>query len=153
GAGTLDRRRAGRRERGERAGATLARRDGKDGGSPSGYHRPPGRHRGARDGRLCRRLALAAERRSQGAGGAALRMKAALIWDPSFTRYRFRADHPFNPKRLELAISLIEELGLVDGERFRRVVPREATDEELLRVHSPEYIEMVKRVSEPGAER
>jgi acetoin utilization protein AcuC len=78
-------------------------------------------------------------------------MRAALVWDPSFTSYRFRPDHPFNPKRLELSISLIEAMGLVDGERFRLVPPRPATEEELLRVHSPEYVDAVRRLSAPGA--
>jgi acetoin utilization protein AcuC len=79
------------------------------------------------------------------------RMKTALIWDPAFTRYRFRPDHPFNPKRLELTISLMEMLGLMGGESAPVVAPRPATDEELLRVHSAEYIEAVKRLSLPGA--
>jgi acetoin utilization protein AcuC len=79
-------------------------------------------------------------------------MRAALIWDPAFTSYSFRPDHPFNPKRLELTISLIEEAGLVDGDRFRFEPPRIATDEDLLRVHSAEYLEAVKWLSAPGAE-
>lgn len=79
-------------------------------------------------------------------------MTAALIWDESFTAYNFRPDHPFSPRRLELAISLIEELGLIDGDR-RRVEPtRVATDEDLLRVHSREYIDAVRRLSQPGME-
>lgn len=73
-------------------------------------------------------------------------MDAALVWDPIFTSYRFRPDHPFNPKRLELTVSLIRELGLVDGERFPVVPPRRATDAELLTVHSPEYVAAVKRL-------
>jgi len=79
-------------------------------------------------------------------------MRAALIWDQAFTSYSFRPDHPFNPKRLELTISLIEEAGLVDGDRFRFEAPRMATDEDLLRVHSAEYLEAVKWLSVPGAE-
>lgn len=78
-------------------------------------------------------------------------MKAALVWNPASSTYRFRREHPFNPKRLELTISLIEELQLLEDERFRIVSSRSATDEELLRVHSREYIEAVKHFSEPGA--
>jgi len=73
-------------------------------------------------------------------------MKAALVWDPSFTAYRFRPDHPFNPRRLELAISLIEETGLLDGDRYRIVPTRVASDEELTRVHSRDFVEAVKRL-------
>ncbi|HEV7589023.1 MAG TPA: hypothetical protein VGO40_12975, partial [Longimicrobium sp.] len=78
--------------------------------------------------------------------------RTALIWDPSVTGYFFRPDHPFNPKRLELAVSLIEAMGLVGGERFPVVAPRHATDAELLRVHSAEYVDAVKRFSVEGAD-
>jgi acetoin utilization protein AcuC len=79
--------------------------------------------------------------------------RTALIWDPAVTNYFFRPDHPFNPRRLELTVSLIEELGLVGGEQYPVVAPRQATDAELLRVHSAEYIAAVKRFSLPGADR
>jgi acetoin utilization protein AcuC len=80
-------------------------------------------------------------------------MKAALVWDKSFTSYKFRSDHPFNPKRLELTVSLIEELGLLEASGLETVKPRVATDAELLRVHSPDFIAAVRRLSQPGADR
>jgi acetoin utilization protein AcuC len=73
------------------------------------------------------------------------------VWDPAVTGYRFRPDHPFNPKRLDLSISLIEALGLLDGTTCRMVAPRMATDEELLAVHSREYVDAVKRYSAGGS--
>lgn len=80
-------------------------------------------------------------------------MKAALVWDPSFTAYRFRPDHPFNPKRLELTISLIEEMELLSAPGLTVVPPRMATDAELMRVHAPEYVAAVKRLGSSGPER
>ncbi|HEX7240481.1 MAG TPA: acetoin utilization protein AcuC [Longimicrobiaceae bacterium] len=80
-------------------------------------------------------------------------MKSALIWDPGVLAYRFRPDHPFNPKRLELTVSLIEALGLLEGDGVRVVPPRTATAEDLLRVHSPEYVAAVRRLGEEGADR
>jgi len=74
-------------------------------------------------------------------------MKTAFIWDPALTRYFFNPEHPFNPKRLELALSMIEAYGLIGGENTPVVAPRPATDEELFRVHSPEYVEAVKSLS------
>lgn len=74
-------------------------------------------------------------------------MRTALIWDPSLTEYRFRPDHPFNPRRLELTVSLLEALELVGGPDTPVVAPRPATEEELLRVHAPEYVEAVRRLS------
>lgn len=78
--------------------------------------------------------------------------KTAFVWDPGVTRYRFRPDHPFNPKRLELTVSLLEELGLVGGPETPVVAPRMATDDELLRVHSRAYVDAVKRLSAEGAD-
>jgi acetoin utilization protein AcuC len=80
-------------------------------------------------------------------------MRAALIWDQSFLSYRFRPDHPFNPKRLELTVSLIEEMGLLEAPAFGVVKPRMATDEELLRVHDAAYIKAVKRLGQEGTVR
>jgi acetoin utilization protein AcuC len=77
-------------------------------------------------------------------------MRSALIWDPGVLEYRFRPDHPFNPKRLELTVSLIEALGLLDGDRHLLVPPRPATEKELLRVHSREYVDAVRRLGEAG---
>ena len=78
------------------------------------------------------------------------RVSSALIWDPAVTGYKFRPDHPFNPRRLELAVSLIEALGLVDGGEAGIVAPRTATEQELLAVHSREYLDAVRRFSEGG---
>lgn len=76
----------------------------------------------------------------------------ALIWDDVLATYRFRPDHPLNPRRLELAVGLIRALGLA-GDATRPVLaPRPATDAELLAVHAPEYVDAVKRLSERGAD-
>jgi acetoin utilization protein AcuC len=79
-------------------------------------------------------------------------MRSALIWDPAFTRYHFRPDHPFNPKRLELAVSLMRTVGLLDAPGVQVRAPRAATDEELQRVHSPDYIAAVRRLGEKGVD-
>ncbi|WP_420130380.1 acetoin utilization protein AcuC [Longimicrobium sp.] len=78
------------------------------------------------------------------------RVPCALVWDPAVTGYKFRPDHPFNPRRLELAVSLIEALGLVDGGMAKVVPPRLATEAELLAVHSREYLDAVRRFSGGG---
>lgn len=77
---------------------------------------------------------------------------AVLVWDDALARYRFRPGHPLNPRRLELTVSLIRELGMVCDAARPIVTPRSATDAELLLVHSPEYVAAVKRLSAPGAD-
>jgi acetoin utilization protein AcuC len=79
------------------------------------------------------------------------REKSAFVWDPAFTRYRFSPTHPFSPKRLELTVSLIREMGLVGDDLTPVIPPRMATEEELASVHSREYIEAVRQLGQPGA--
>ena len=76
---------------------------------------------------------------------------AALVWDERLASYSFGPHHPLNPRRLELTLSLCRALDLL-GEGAITLLPRPATDEELARVHVPEFIETVKRVSIPGAD-
>ncbi len=79
-------------------------------------------------------------------------MKASIIWDPSVVEYRFGPEHPFNPKRLELTVSLIEEMGLLSRPGLRMEPPRPATWEELVRIHDPAFVKAVMRLSEEGAD-
>lgn len=70
----------------------------------------------------------------------------ALVWDPGLISYSFKPNHPFNPKRLELTVSLIEEMGLLSAPEIKVVKPRPATEEELLRVHDADFVSAVKRL-------
>jgi acetoin utilization protein AcuC len=73
--------------------------------------------------------------------------RAVLVWDEALADYRFNAEHPLNPRRLQLTLELIGAYGLLDDD-MRRVVPaRVATDDELLLAHAGEFIDAVKRAS------
>ena len=66
--------------------------------------------------------------------------------------YRFQAGHPLDPRRLELTYELIRAMDLAGGPDRPIIEPRDATDEELLTVHAPEYVDAVRRVSsDPSA--
>ena len=73
--------------------------------------------------------------------------RVALIWDDALGQYNFGPTHPLAPVRVELTVALIRELGLIDGGRVveRSAGTIEAT--ELLRLHRPDFIEAVQRVS------
>ncbi len=75
-----------------------------------------------------------------------------LIWGEEFMAYRLADDHPLRPERVRYTVEKIQQFGL---DRLARVVaPRPATDEEIMLCHSPTYLELVKRLSEPdGASR
>ncbi|WP_420496093.1 acetoin utilization protein AcuC [Macrococcus psychrotolerans] len=66
-----------------------------------------------------------------------------FVYSKNLLKYRFRDDHPFNQMRLLLTKSLLESLSLLRAEDI--VEPRTATDEELMLIHQPEYIEAVKK--------
>ncbi|MGH3450609.1 MAG: acetoin utilization protein AcuC [Haloechinothrix sp.] len=66
----------------------------------------------------------------------------AIVWDSALLGYDLGGDHPFNPVRLDLTIRLACELGVLDG--IPLLVPQEAGDAELQRVHSRDYLAAVK---------
>jgi acetoin utilization protein AcuC len=74
-------------------------------------------------------------------------LTSALVWSDELARYRFRPGHPLDPRRLELTISLIQAMGLAGNDSRPIVPPRDATNDEILTVHSAEYVEAVRRVS------
>lgn len=78
--------------------------------------------------------------------------ETALIWDDALAAYGFGPEHPLNPRRLELTVSLIRRLGLVGSDARPVIAPRPATHAELTAAHAPAYVDAVRRLSEPGAD-
>lgn len=72
----------------------------------------------------------------------------AVVWDPALLGYDLGGDHPFNPVRLQLTVQLATELGVLDDVPL--LVPEPAGDEELLRVHSAEYLAAVRQAPMAG---
>lgn len=70
-----------------------------------------------------------------------------LYYSDQFQRYNFGPEHPLNPIRLTLACKLIEESGMLDGST-ELIRPAIASEEDLRKVHTLEYIESV-RLEEP----
>lgn len=71
-----------------------------------------------------------------------------VTWDPAMMRYDLGGKHPLHPLRWELTWALADSLGVMDG--IAVTAPEPADDAVLAMVHTPEYIEAVKRGSEPG---
>jgi acetoin utilization protein AcuC len=59
--------------------------------------------------------------------------------------YDHGPQHPLRPARVILTRELIKAYGLVDGDRVVESPARDATDDELMLVHTERYIEAVKR--------
>ncbi|MEW6242809.1 MAG: acetoin utilization protein AcuC [Bacillota bacterium] len=73
-------------------------------------------------------------------------MKAAYIHSERFLAYRFGKEHPFNPLRLELARSLMADMGLLFPREM--ILPRPASQRLLRTVHSPQYVNIVRRLGQ-----
>ncbi len=74
--------------------------------------------------------------------------KIGFVFSKDYQKYNFGYSHPLRPLRLELTYSLMKKLGLLDNERLSILPPKLATQEELERAHSPDYVNVVKKLSE-----
>ena len=68
-----------------------------------------------------------------------------MVFDEALTSYDFGASHPMAPVRIDLTMQLARELGVLDRLDVVGAVP--ATEDELARVHSAQYIERVQHLS------
>jgi acetoin utilization protein AcuC len=71
--------------------------------------------------------------------------RGCVVYDESLTSYDFGPSHPMNPIRVDLTISLAEQLGVLKG--LPRVPAPDATEDDLVTVHDPALIEAVMAAS------
>lgn len=71
------------------------------------------------------------------------------MWDDALCEYDFGPYHPMSPVRLELTRLLAAESGLLDRPGVQILPAPVASDEELLTVHEPDYLDAVRRASGP----
>lgn len=74
--------------------------------------------------------------------------RVTIVYDPSLASYDFGPDHPLQPCRHMLTVSLLRALGWLDGPLVFFETPRPATVTELLAVHSYPYIQAVQYAQE-----
>ncbi len=72
------------------------------------------------------------------------RHKVAYFHHPDVPNFHYGSNHPMKPHRLALTDALVRGFGL--DEFMDCVTPAPATTADLLRFHSPEYIEFIDRV-------
>jgi len=69
-----------------------------------------------------------------------------LAWyGDDVARYDHGPRHPLRLERVSLTRRLIQAYGLLDGRRVLETPGRDATDDELQLVHTPEYVDAVRR--------
>jgi len=75
----------------------------------------------------------------------------AFIYSEDFLKYDFRNTHPLNQLRIKLHYKLLQELKIFDSPNVSIETPRSASEEELMLVHTPEYVAKIKELSVNGS--
>ncbi|MBI2304437.1 MAG: acetoin utilization protein AcuC [Chloroflexi bacterium] len=73
--------------------------------------------------------------------------QAAFVYHESQSSHVLREDHPLRPHRLACTYELLRSYGAFDLPGSRLVSPPPATEEEILAVHTPDYLAAVKAFS------
>ncbi len=73
--------------------------------------------------------------------------KAALVYSDQLSSHVLSDAHPMRPIRLAHTYELMLQSGLLEAPSATVVSPREATESELTRVHSVEYVQAVRSLS------
>jgi len=75
----------------------------------------------------------------------------ALVYGDELMKHHLSDEHPLQPIRVKLTMDLIKSTGLI--EHCHLLPPRRATIKELELVHSPEYVDLVRKLSDPVERR
>jgi len=67
----------------------------------------------------------------------------AFVYDPIYKKHFAGRGHPESPGRLEAIMDLVEQTDF--NERLEIIKPRDASDEEILTVHTQRYLDQVRR--------
>lgn len=73
-----------------------------------------------------------------------------FVYSENFNIYNFGNSHPLTPKRIEVTYALINSYYLLDSPRVKILTPRMASQEEILRVHTQDYVDTLKKLSVEG---
>ena len=72
---------------------------------------------------------------------------AAFVYDVRLTEHVYRSDHPLKPERLRGVHETLARLGAFDRPNAALLAPRNATRDEVERIHAPDYVEAVMQAS------
>ena len=73
--------------------------------------------------------------------------KAAFVYDDVLSQHVLSEAHPMKPSRLRYTYELLESYGALEAPNSRLVKPRQATEQEILSYHTPEYLDAVQSLS------
>jgi acetoin utilization protein AcuC len=73
--------------------------------------------------------------------------KTAFLYSDAYLTYNLRDDHPLQQKRLKMVYRLLDAYGALDtkGGPIEWMEPKPCTEEALLEVHTPDFLDAVQR--------
>jgi acetoin utilization protein AcuC len=77
--------------------------------------------------------------------------KEVLVFSKEFGRHSYGPNHPLKVERLQLTMDLIGAYGLFDDAESPWIEAQEADEQDLLLVHSPKYLQVLKECNEGKA--
>ena len=75
-------------------------------------------------------------------------MKTAIIYHEKYLEHNLGSGHPESPDRLKKTMEILKEI--IDKPNIELLKPKPATEEDLLRVHSKDYVDKIKSMSQEG---
>jgi acetoin utilization protein AcuC len=75
-------------------------------------------------------------------------MKQAIVYHEDYNKYDLGTDHPLIGDKPKNIMSFLKEKNLLSD--FQVFTPKKATEADLLKVHTPTYVEHVKKLSQTG---
>ena len=74
-----------------------------------------------------------------------------LVFSKDFSHHSYGPHHPLKVERLQLTMDLIDAYGLFETSHAPWIEARKAEEQDLLLVHSPEYLQVLKKANEGKA--
>jgi len=76
--------------------------------------------------------------------------KTGFIWSDEFTKFNLGEGHPMNSRRMDVPYQLFRNLPNMNQQIIEIYSPDPASESNLTRFHSPEYVKMMKSLSAAG---
>ncbi len=73
-------------------------------------------------------------------------MKAGIVYDEKYAKYDLGEGHPFRGDRFVNAMKFFEEQGLIKHPNAIMLSPTPAVNDDLLRIHDPDYVDLIFRL-------
>lgn len=78
-------------------------------------------------------------------------MQTGIVYHENYLRHEQSPSHPERRERIAYTMDLLEEEGILHDPSIRMIMPRRATDEEVLAVHNERYFIFLKQSDPKGA--